>query len=146
MNLTNLSDNDSDICDNHLFTDNEALRDFLNSKQIGGDWESCQTPLYTAAFSAQPKTGPAPLTVNFTNQSTGSFTSWEWNFGDGSASTEQNPSHTYSKSGTFTVSLTVSGPGGSDTDIKPGYIQVLEMGTFYFIPNNTGGGTVIYLE
>ena len=50
MYLTNLLDNNSTICGNHLFTNNEALRDFLNSKQIGGDWESCQYPPFTRAM------------------------------------------------------------------------------------------------
>ena len=47
MNLTSLQNNSSDICGNHLFTNNEALRGFLNSKQIGGDWESCQSPPFS---------------------------------------------------------------------------------------------------
>jgi len=44
MNLTSLYDYQSDFCNNYLYTDNAALRDFLNTKQIGGDWESCQLP------------------------------------------------------------------------------------------------------
>ena len=41
--LTNLLDDTSDFCNNSLYTNNTALRDFLNDKQVGGDWESCQT-------------------------------------------------------------------------------------------------------
>jgi Leucine-rich repeat (LRR) protein len=48
MNLTNLSS--LDICDNHLFTNDSDLTDFLNSIQIGGDWESCQTPPFTLSM------------------------------------------------------------------------------------------------
>jgi PKD repeat protein len=77
-----------------------------------------------AHFSASPTSGAAPLTVNFTDQSTGQITSWSWDFGDGSISTEQNPSHTYTDDGSYTVSLTVTGPGGSDTETKADYIKV----------------------
>jgi len=77
-----------------------------------------------AHFVANPTTGFAPLTVTFTDQSLGNVTSWSWNFGDGSTSTMQNPSHTYTDPGTYTVSLTVTGPGGSDTEIKANYIKV----------------------
>jgi len=79
-----------------------------------------------ADFSANPMKGPVPLTVSFTDQSTGSITSWEWDFGDWSKSTEQNPSHTYTAPGTYTVSLAVTGPDGSDTEIKGYFITVLE--------------------
>jgi PKD repeat protein len=66
-----------------------------------------------------PITGTAPLTVKFTDQSSGEITSWRWNFGDGPAiegSTEeyQNPVHTYTttNSSGYIVVLTVKGPGG----------------------------------
>jgi PKD repeat protein len=62
--------------------------------------------------------------VSFTDQSTGINTSWEWDFGDGSTSTKQNPSHTYTEPGTYTVSLTVTGYEGSDTNTKADYIKV----------------------
>jgi len=80
----------------------------------------------TALFSASPASGIHPLTVSFTDQSTGDITSWLWSFGDGETSTEQNPTHTYNTAETFTVSLTVTGPGGSDTKTMPDYILVQE--------------------
>ena len=46
-----------------------------------------------------------------------------WKFGDGTTSTEQNPSHTYEKNGSYTVSLTVTGPGGSDTKTMEEFVQ-----------------------
>jgi PKD repeat protein len=76
-----------------------------------------------AAFSAAPTTGTAPLTVQFTDESTGA-TLWSWNFGDGRTSIAQSPSHTYSTAGTYTVALTVTNAGGSDTETKNGYITV----------------------
>ena len=47
------------------------------------------------------------LTVLFTDTSTGSPTSWQWDFGDGASSTSQNPSRTYAAAGSYIVTLTV---------------------------------------
>ena len=79
-----------------------------------------------ADFTVDVVSGTAPLTVNFTDQSAGDITSWSWDFGDGATSTEQNPTHTYIEPGTYTVSLTVTGPGGSDTETKDDFITVIE--------------------
>jgi PKD repeat protein len=68
--------------------------------------------------------GVAPHSLNFTDQSDGNILTWLWSFGDGTTSTLQNPSHTYNTPGTYTVSLSVSGLGGSDERIKTGYIRV----------------------
>ena len=77
-----------------------------------------------AAFSGSPTSGTEPLTVNFTDQSTGTIDTWSWTFGDGGTSSSQNPSYVYNLAGTYTVSLTVSGPGGSDTYTATNYITV----------------------
>jgi PKD repeat protein len=77
-----------------------------------------------AAFTATPTAGIAPLEVQFTDTSTGNVTSRSWDFGDGSSSIAQNPAHTYTVPGTYTVSLTVDGPGGSDSESKTNYITV----------------------
>lgn len=78
----------------------------------------------TADFTADTTSGDKDLPVKFTENSTGSITSRSWDFGDGGTSTEQNPSHTYTEAGVYTVSLTVTGPGGSDTETKSDYITV----------------------
>ena len=65
-----------------------------------------------ANFSAAPRSGDAPLQVNFTNESTGVVTSWLWNFGDGTTSSEMSPTHTYESPRTYKAKLTVYGPGG----------------------------------
>lgn len=57
------------------------------------------------SFSCSPKTGSAPLTVEFTDQTVGGPVSWFWQFGDGTVSTAQNPEHMYSNPGVYTVSL-----------------------------------------
>jgi PKD repeat protein len=75
-------------------------------------------------FSGSPTTGLAPLTVVFNNQSTGDITSRIWDFGNGKTSTMLSPVFTYYRPGTYTVSLTVSGPGGSDNLTKTDYIKV----------------------
>ena len=82
------------------------------------------TATVTADFTAAPTTGEMPLAVQFIDQSAGVVLSWLWDFGDGSTSSAQNPTHTYSSSGNFTVSLTITGLGGSDTEIKENYISV----------------------
>ena len=71
-------------------------------------------PLVT--ISASHKTGTAPLSVKFSSANTGGpATSWAWTFGDGATSAAQNASHTYISAGSFTASLTATGPGGSST-------------------------------
>ncbi|MBK8508350.1 MAG: PKD domain-containing protein [Candidatus Competibacteraceae bacterium] len=72
----------------------------------------------SAGFSADKTSGTAPVTINFTDNSTGNITSRSWNFGDGTTSTAQNPSKTYSSAGIYTVKLTATGPGGSATSTK----------------------------
>ncbi|AAM07631.1 PKD domain-containing protein [Methanosarcina acetivorans] len=93
-----------------------------------------------ADFSADITSGVTPLTVNFTDQSTGTPTSWFWEFGDGGNSTEQNPSHIYNAPGTYTVNLTVENAGGTDFELKSDYIEVSEASgstvTLYFDPES----------
>ena len=107
------------------------------------EFSECQTVIAAAplaSFSASPTSGVAPLTVNFTDTSTGLITSWLWDFGGGVTSTLQNPSNTFLNPGTYTVSLTVTGPGGSN--IAYGVIVVnspIPTNTFTpsFTPSNT---------
>ncbi len=86
-----------------------------------------QVPAPVAAFIGSPTSGVVPLTVSFTNQSTGTITSHAWNFGDGGSSTLASPSHTYTAAGTYTVSLTETGPDGANTLTRVGYIVVSEV-------------------
>jgi len=79
-----------------------------------------------ADFTGTPVSGSAPLTVNFTDQSTNNPTSWNWDFGDGNGSTVPNPSHVYSAAGVYTVSLTATNAVGSDTATKVDYITVTQ--------------------
>ncbi len=76
------------------------------------------------SFSSTRQAGPAPLSVGFTDGSTGTISSYTWNFGDGSSSTLKNPTHTYASPGVYSVTLTVSGSGGTKSVTKSGYIKV----------------------
>jgi len=73
---------------------------------------------FQAAFTAEPTEGKTPLEVEFTDKSTGDIDSWQWDFGDGTTSIEQNPTHTYEEEGEYTVSLEVSSPEESDKATK----------------------------
>ncbi len=91
-----------------------------------------QPTLPVSSFSAD-KTTSCGEVINFTDLSTGSATGWMWDFGDGNTSTQQNPSHTYSAAGTYTVSLTVSNNVGTNSSSKANYITVV-------LPTATGAG------
>lgn len=66
----------------------------------------------------------APFTVNFQNNSIGAV-SWQWNFGDGNSSNLQNPSHTYTSAGNYTVTLTVTNASGCTANIsKTNFVRI----------------------
>jgi PKD repeat protein len=67
----------------------------------------------TADFTASTLLGIVPLVVTFTDRSTGNPVSWDWNFGDGSRSSAQNPTHIYVVTSTYTVTLTVRNSAGA---------------------------------
>jgi len=96
-----------------------------------------------AAFSALPISGDAPLTVMFTDKSTGNPDTWNWSFGDGLFSSEKEPSHTYTTPGIYDVTLGVSGQGGTDMVVKKGLISVLGslVSPELIITPNPDGGT-----
>lgn len=77
-------------------------------------------------FVGVPTDGEAPLTVQFNDTSLGIPTSWAWEFGDGTNSTERNPVHVYEKPGVYTVSLTASNIVSSQKKTKENYITVRE--------------------
>ena len=92
----------------------------------------CVPVVLTASFTAQPTTGTAPLTVQFTDTSApgdSPVSSWTWDFGDGGSSTDQNPLHTYQTPGVYTVSLTVMAGTDSSTETQTDLITVMDDGT-----------------
>ncbi|MEA2110063.1 MAG: S8 family serine peptidase [Pseudomonadota bacterium] len=101
--------------------------DESNNSYVKNITVSAVSPLPPASdFTSNIKSGVGQLSVQFTDSSTGEITSWSWNFGDGTTSTDQNPIHVYQQPGTYNVSLTVTGPGGSTTESKTAYITVTE--------------------
>jgi PKD repeat protein len=103
------------------------------------EYQKQQEAAPAAAFSASPTSGKAPLNVIFTDKSTGTPTKWQWNFGDGTTSTQQNPTHKYSKSEVYTVSLTVKNAKGSNTVTKTDYITVITKPVSNFTSSVTSG-------
>ena len=75
-------------------------------------------------FGATPRIGPRPLAVSFDDRSEGLITSWSWNFGDGTTSSDQNPVHVYATPGVYDVTLTATGPGESRALTRPDLITV----------------------
>jgi PKD repeat protein len=85
------------------------------------------TPPPVASFTAAATNGIAPLSVTFTDTSTGLISNWSWNFGDGGTTNLATNAvvHAYNTAGVYTVTEIVSGPGGSSTNTRPNYILVL---------------------
>jgi PKD repeat protein len=95
-----------------------------NYVNVGAPASTADTTAPVADFNGTPTSGSAPLAVNFTSSSTGTIGTYAWDFGDGSTSSAQNPSHTYSSPGRYSVKLTVTGPAGSDTRTYKNFISI----------------------
>lgn len=76
-----------------------------------------------ADFTAEPLVGYG--VVHFTDRSIGQIDTYDWQFGDGGISDERNPTYEYPDPGIYTVTLTVTGPHGGDTEVKTDYITIL---------------------
>lgn len=81
-----------------------------------------------AGFTANTTSGNYPLTVSFTDQTSGGPMNWYWEFGDGNTDTVQNPTHVYASMGTYSVMLVVGNMSGYDTIIKTDYIDANNVG------------------
>lgn len=110
----------------------------IHTFNASGTFEVTDVPMPPVAdFSGTPTTGTAPLTVQFTDLSTNTPTSWAWDFGDGDTDTVQNPSHVYTTAGTYTVELTATNASGSDAEVKIDYIDVSSP-----VSGSSGGGAL----
>jgi len=89
-------------------------------------WSTLVSSSPTADFTANTTSGFVPLEVEFTDLSTDLPNNWQWDFGDGTTSTDQNPVHLYQSVGTYTVSLVASNIMGSDTVIYQNYVDVID--------------------
>jgi len=102
-----------------------------------------------AGFVSTGATGSNPLSVKFVDASTNSPTSWVWSFGDGGSSIEQNPTHVYTTKGTFTVTMTATNSGGSNTVTKDAYVTVSQDSvapTASFVATTTSGFTPLTVK
>ena len=85
------------------------------------------TPVESSPFKSDIQSGTAPLSVQFTDQSTGTpplTYAWDFNNDGITDNTTQSPTYTYTTAGNYTVNLTVSNVVGSDSELKVGYINV----------------------
>jgi len=92
-------------------------------------------------FAGEPTNGVAPLGVSFTNLSANA-TSYIWDFGDGNNSTNSNPINLYTNGGSFTVTLTALGAGGTNSIVRTNYILVIEPPHLVVGPANLDFGIV----
>lgn len=104
-------------CTSNWINGVETLRPNIRFK-----WLNPNSPPITDFISNTSSTCSG--TISFFDQTSNTPTSWLWDFGDGNTSTLQNPSHTYTTSGNFSVELTTTNPYGSDTKLYPNLIQV----------------------
>jgi PKD repeat protein len=96
----------------------------LNGLQLSGPGATVLAPV--AGFAGTPTNTFVAQPVAFADTSSGNITNWVWSFGDGSSVTNTSGSvtHAYAAAGTYSVSLTANGPGGSGTTNQVGYITV----------------------
>jgi len=116
------SNNGAPYWDNSVAVFNNRL--YIGTSNSANGGEVWRNKVITADFTASPTSGTLPLTVTFTNLSSGDYTMSLWNFGDGITSTLTNPTHTYTTTGTYTVTLTVGDEVDSNTVTRMNYISV----------------------
>ena len=92
--------------------------------KVSGSHSIVVHPPVDASFEASARSGRVPHEVRFTNTSQGDYDRVRWEFGDGTEGQAKNPTHTYETPGLYTVTLRLSGPGGSDEITKEEYIMV----------------------
>ncbi len=119
--------------------------DSTSNVVVIGSSTGCQ-----AAFTSVPDSSNANM-IHFINQSTGSPTSFSWNFGDGGSSTLQNPSHTYSTAGTYNVTLMIFGNNcqsqvNHSVSVAGGGTSYSVSGTINAGSNNLDVGVVLLLD
>ncbi|MBI4330436.1 MAG: PKD domain-containing protein [Chloroflexi bacterium] len=100
-----------------------------------------------ASFSEDKSSGNAPMTVQFTDTSSGPATGWDWDFGDGTAhGNTKNPVHVYSTPGNYTVRLVVSNPAGQSTNNATALKQVWGQPVAVFTEDKSSGNTPLTVQ
>jgi PKD repeat protein len=120
----------------------------LTATNLGGSnlltrvgYVNVSAPPLVANFTGTPTNGTAPLTVVFTDLSTGTPTTWNWTFGDANNTnaTMQNPVHTYLTAGLYNVSLNATNAGGFSVATKVNYINATNRSTRIAVFNGGNG-------
>lgn len=118
-------DYDRSIIDAMIINRADSINDsYYHDGLLGGgriNADSCLWGAPVAEFSGSPQVGPAPLAVNFIDESPAAA-SWSWTFGDGGSSPDQNPGYTYDDPGLYMVTLEVTDPNGTHTEVQKYYI------------------------
>jgi len=103
--------------------------------------DTCSRPISpVAAFSANQTSGIVPLAVLFTDNSTNTPTAWNWSFGDGNYSAIQNPEYTFTRAGSYSITLTVSNIAGYNSTTKVDYITVIPQSPIASFTSNVTEG------
>jgi PKD repeat protein len=130
----------------HTFTATGTYTVTLTASNINGSSStstqiiaSSKPVLPVASFTASTTTGITTSPITFTDTSTNIPTSWSWNFGDGTTATTQSVSHTFTKAGKYTVSLTVKNAAGGATATKTVTINTPKVPVASFITSSTSG-------
>jgi PKD repeat protein len=97
----------------------------------------------TSKFSPAPSSGSAPLFVTFTDRSIGSPTSWKWNFGDGTTSDLQNPTHTFTSGGAFDVKLEIARGATTATSTQVVNVGGVPVADFNGAPTSVNVGEIV---
>lgn len=114
------------------YTKSDYAADGLVDIIIDVDSDSETVEALTAEFSADSTTADKPSTITFTDESTGSPVVWSWDFGDGSTSDLQDPTHEYTEAGQYTVTLQIFNEAqGSDVETKTNYITINNKRVYY---------------
>ncbi|MBB3842014.1 PKD repeat protein [Runella defluvii] len=91
----------------------ESLWGFWSNKLVKIEPPTVNAVTLSANYSYTPTAPQLNQSITFKDESTGSPTSWAWDFGDGTTSTLQNPTKTYNKAGNYTVKLTINKQGAT---------------------------------
>jgi PKD repeat protein len=122
----------------HKYTEPGTYTVSLTAKNSAGSNTTKMTDYITVtsvgvpvvSFTADMRSGTIPFTIQFTDTSSNTPTSWLWSFGDGSSSTEKNPAHIYTAAGTYTVSLTATNEAGNNSNVASNYITANAVKTY----------------